>query len=159
MRIVNIIALPLILILFIVTAYFMGEVSSARWASWGFGYDSYGYYGPDADDLTIEAGVTMLLFILFFTFAYIGNLVKVKTPAAKVLSIIGLSFTLIVLLIDFLTMGDPGGVSFDESGAFFFIYGIINLAFFIVLLVQAVKFAKRGALNKANSTVLDEQIV
>lgn len=147
MRPVNIIALVVVFIMIFTCAYYIDEVSTARWSSffndfdYGYGYGSY--YGGNADELTMQAGLITLLFILFFTFGYIGNLVKVKTTTSKVMSIIGLSLTFIALLVNFVTLADPGGASFDETGGVFIFYGIINLAFFIVLLVQSVQYFNR----------------
>lgn len=165
MRAFNIIALVVILVLFFVTGYYMDATDNARWASYfsdyDYGYGSYGssYYGSSASSLTEEAGSLMLLFVAFFTAGYIGNLVRVKTMTSRVMCIIGLSFTLLVLLINVLVLLEPRNLSFDESGAFFIIYGIIALAFFIVLLVQSVKYANRhGRALKSDSSVLDMEI-
>lgn len=165
MRAYNIVALVVVIVLLSVTAYYMDATNNARWASYfsdyDYGYGSYGnsYYGSSAASLTEEAGSLMLLFIAFFTAGYIGNLVRVKTMTSRVMCIIGLSFTLLVLLINVLVLLEPRNISFDESGAFFFIYGIIDLAFFIVLLVQSVKYANRNRRTlKADSSILDMEI-
>jgi len=146
MKAMNIIGIVLVIVLGIVAAYYIDEVSSAYWDSffssmdYGSGYD---YYGRSAGDITFEAGLVMMLFILFYAALYISNIVKVKTTTTKVMTIIGMSFTFIMLVWDVLMLSSPRGISFHEVGPVFVIWGVINLAFCIVLLVQAVKYSNR----------------
>jgi len=42
-----------------------------------------------------------------------------------------------------LMLSSPRGISYHEVGPVFVIWGVINLAFCIVLLVQAVKYSNR----------------
>ena len=163
MKAFNIVGIVLVIILVIVCGYYIDEVSSARWSSFYSSYDygygsSYGYYGRSASDLTVEAGLIMLLFVLFYAGLYVANIVKVKTTTSKVLTIIGMSLTFIMLCWTGLMLSSPGGISFDEVGPVYIIWGIINLAFAIVLLVQAVKFdnKKNGLTNQKD--VLDVEI-
>jgi hypothetical protein len=160
MKAFNIIGIVLVIILVIVCGYYIEEVSSARWRSYDF-YDfggSYNYYGRSAADLTMEAGLIMLIFVLIYAGLYISNIVKVKTTTTKVLTIIGMSFTFIMLCWTGLMLSSPGGISFDEVGPVYILWGIINLAFTIVLLVQAVKYdnKKNGLRNQQD--VLDVEI-
>lgn len=158
MKAMNIIGIVLTVVLGVVTAYYVDEVSSAYWDSFFSSLDygsDYGFYdyGRSPGDLTFEAGLFMMLFILFYSALYISNIVKVKTTTTKVLTIIGMSLTFIMLLWDVLMLISPRGISFHEVGPVYIIWGVINLAFCIVLLVQAVKYGNR---NKKAGTVAKE---
>ena len=164
MKAFNIIGIVLVIILFLVCGYYIDEVSSARWSSFynslDYGYgNSYGYYGSSASELTMNAALIMLLFVLFYAGLYIANIVKVKTTTSKVMTIIGMSLTFIMLCWNVLMLMSPSAISFDEVGPVFIIWGIINLAFSIVLLVQSVKFDNRRKKESvAHKEVLDQEI-
>ncbi len=157
MRALNIIGLVLVIALFFATGVYINDVSAERRSN----FSSYGFtslFSNPAADLTVEAIYVMLVFILFFIGAMIGNLVNVKTTTSKVLAIIGLSFSLLIVLISFVVLSAPSHLTFDESGGFFLIYGVICLAFFIVFLVQSVKY-QRMPVKKNNPQLLDDDIV
>ena len=154
MRALNIIGLALVFVMFIITGYYISEVSSARWSSY-LDFD-YLYTSTRVGSLTTEAVMIMLVFVLFYTAAYVANLVKVKTTTSKVMAIIGLSFSCIALLSSFVILSGPNHTSFDESGGIFILYGIINLAFFIVHLVQSVVVLKRKTNRPSNPDIVDE---
>lgn len=139
-----------------VCAYYVGEVSSARSMAFINSMSSYNSYDPyyslysaasdeAAADLTTEAGLISVFFFLYFIFADLMGLLKVKTKTIRVFSIIGLSLGAIFLLWDVLMMSSPSSMSFDEIGAGFVFYALIALAFSIVGLIQSVRFAKRGS--------------
>lgn len=160
MRALNIIGIVLVIVLFVVIGVYVDATISARWSSFfndlegdGYHYASYGR----AADLTMEAAGIMVVFVLFFTGAMIANLVKIKTLTSKVMAIIGLSFSLLILLVNLMVFSSPSNLTFDESGGFFFIYGLICLAFFIVFLVQSVRYRKRKV-KKVNHQIIDEEI-
>ncbi len=161
MKIVNIIGLVLVVVVLTVIGYYINEVNEAQWRYWSsYDYNDYNYYSyPDYSSVTLEAALVMIPFTIFFVLAYIWNIIKVKTTTAKVMSIIGLSFSLLIVLINLLVLGEPGSLSFDESGGFFIIYHIINLAFFIVLLVQAVRYENRNNKGRNSNEVIDTEIV
>jgi hypothetical protein len=158
MRALNIIGLALVFVMFFITGYYINEVSRARWSSF-LDFD-YLYPSSRVGSITTEAAFIMLVFVLFFTAAYIANLVKVKTTTSKVMAIIGLSFSFIVLITCFGVLAEPRAMSFDESGGVFILYGIINLAFFIVHLVQSVIVLKpksnRPSNRPSNPEIVDE---
>lgn len=156
MRALNIIALVLVFLMFAFTGYYINEVSRARWSSY-LDFD-YLYTSSRVGSITTEAVMVMLVFVLFFTAAYIANLVKVKTTTSKVMAIIGLSVSLLILLASFGVLSSPSGASFDESGGFYILFGIINLAFFIVHLVQSVVVLKRKTNRPSNPEIVDEII-
>jgi predicted ferric reductase len=154
MRALNIIGLALVFVMFIITGFYINEVSSTRWSSY-LDFD-YMFNSSRVAALTTEAVMIMLVFVLFYTAAYIANLIKVKTTTSKVMAIIGLSFSFIVLLTCFGVLAEPRAMSFDESGGVFIFYGIINLAFFIVHLVQSVVVLKRKTNRPSNPDIVDE---
>lgn len=146
MRVLYLIALVLTLGFMVADAYYVEEVSSARWSSYysydDYSYDDYGYNSYDSgrdDELTIEAGIMSMIVFFFFIALYVLSLIKIKTITMKVFSIIGLSLTGIFLVWDALMMSSPGGISFDEVGPFFVIFGITMLAFSIIGTVHAFK--------------------
>lgn len=110
------------------------------------GYDSfnsYDYmYGTGVDEITSEAALISLFFILCFIAIDLIGLIKVKTKTMKVMGILGLCFSGIFLFWNFAVMSSPGSMSIDEVGGAFGFYGTIILAFSIVGLVQSVRFFK-----------------
>lgn len=145
MKAINIIALPMVLGLGIVSIYYYNEAYDAyRDFLWSdFSYYSYSS-GSDRADITQEGALVTLLFMLYLLMTCVMNLVKVKTMTSKVMSIIGLSISGLVLLVNVLMLGDPGGASYDETGPVFTLYSIVMLAFSIVFLVQSVKASGTG---------------
>jgi hypothetical protein len=140
-------SLVISLIFFIFSCYYMEEVHSARMSAL---YDSmsnssndpysstYSYSGYDLDDdITRQAGIIGLIFFLFYAAIEVLTFIKLKTKTMKVLTIIGISLTAIMMLWDFLMIGSPGGISFDEVGPVWLIYCIIMLAFGIVGMIHA----------------------
>jgi hypothetical protein len=160
MKITNIIGLVLVVIAFGAIGYYINEVDEASWRYWSnYDYESYNYSYPDYSSITFEAALVMIPFTIFFILAYIWNMIKVKTTSTRVFSIIGLSFSLLIVLINLAVLGNPGSLDFTESGGFFIFYHIINLAFFIVLLVQSVRFENRTNVKDDFSDIIDTEIV
>jgi len=148
-------------VFFCVSAYYVGEVSSARIMEIFSSYDSYGSYSSygsynsystSASDLTTEAGLIALFFLLVVIFVDIMGMLKVKTKTSKVFTIIGLALGGIFLLWDVVMLTSPDSISYDEAGVGFTFYALIALAFSIVGLVQSIRFGKRkiGVKNPRN---------
>jgi len=143
-----------------ICGYYAEEVSSARidylFSSYNYSdYSSGGYsssYNSSYRDLTSEAGLWSLLFILFFVAMNLTGLIKVKTKTSKVLSIIGLSFSGIILFWDFAVIASPGAMSFDEVSPAWIFFGFMMLAFSIIGLVQSVRFQKKIS-QSTNSSI------
>lgn len=76
----------------------------------------------------------------------------------RALNIIGLSFSFIVLIMCFAVLAEPRSMSFDEFSGVFILSVIINLAFFIVLLVQSVLVLKSKTSRPSNPEIVDEII-
>lgn len=156
MKALYIIGIVLSVIFMFVIGYFIAEVESSRYAgymydysssyssygSYNYGYNSYVDYGRED---TFIGAIVSFFFFAFFILAGILGLVKTKTKTNKVLSIIGLSLSGIFFFWNLAVMVDPGGISYDEVGGGYGFYTFVMLAFMIVGLVQAVKYAKRGS--------------
>lgn len=150
MRAFYITALVLTIGFIFADVYYIEEVSSARWSSYSYdSYDSYsdpyGYSGYDSygssndDDVTMEAGFVTMAFFLVYAVLFILSLIKIKRTTMKIFSIIGVSLTGIMMLWDGLMISSPGGVSFDEVGVAWVIFGLVMIAFTIVGTIQAFK--------------------
>jgi hypothetical protein len=128
--------------------YYIEEVSSARYSMYDSMYNSdpYGYsdynsyssYSAD-DDVTMEAGYVTMGFFLFYAALFILSLIKIKRTTIKVFSIIGVSLTGIMMLWDGLMISSPGGISFDEVGVAWIVFGLVMIAFTIIGTIQAFK--------------------
>lgn len=147
-------------ILMIITFYYADEVHSARMdALWDdlYSYDyggynsySYSYSSYDRDnDLTEEAALWSVFFILSFIAIDLLGLLKVKTKTTKVLSIIGLSLSGIFLFWSFGVMSSPGSMSFDEVAPGWLFYCLTMTAFTIIGLVQSIRYSKKGTASVA----------
>lgn len=155
MKAVYIVGIVLSVIFLFVIGFFVAEVESARYSSYYNPYDTYGSYNSyssynNGSDETMLGAIVSFFFFSFFIFSGIIGLIKVKTTTNKVFSIIGLSISGIFFLWNLLMMFSPGALSFDEVGIGFVFYCFIMLAFMIVGLVQAIKFAK-PSINVASS--------
>jgi len=104
------------------------------------GYSSYSSYDDDRDNrLTSEAGLMSLFFFLFYLALQILTLIKLKTKTMKVLTIIGLSLTVIMSSWSGVMMDSPGAISFDEVGIVWVLYAVIMLTFGVIGTVHAFK--------------------
>lgn len=146
MRAFYLTALVLTLIFIVVSFIYIEKVHSARmdalYNSLSYdSYDSYGsssYYDSNRDnEMTQEIGFISLFFFFVYLAVEILTFVKLKTKTMKVLTIIGISFTGIMLAWNALMISSPGGVSFDEVGPVWVLFGIIQLAFCIVGVIHA----------------------
>ena len=135
-----------------ICGYYADEVSSARmdylFSSYSYldsSYGGYSSYDSGYKDLTSEAGLWSLFFILFFTAMNLVGLIKVKTKTSKVLSVIGLSFSGIILLWNFAVIASPGSMSFDEVSPAWIFFTLMMMAFAIIGLIQSIRFANKLA--------------
>ena len=153
-------------IFFIVAGGYVAAVATTRIAEIFSSINSYNdpyaisytsTYTDSAADLTAEAALISLFFFLYFLSMDVLGLVKVKTRTTKVLSIIGLSFSLLFLLWNLVMLASPGAVSFDEVGPAFMFYCTIMLAFSIIGLIQSVRYGKTAVkpVMTASSDLLD----
>ena len=156
MRAINIIGLILAVALIPVCGYYILETEYAYFASWDWYDDVTTYYGPSRQEWTIEGTLVSLLFVGYFIYQNIINMVKVKTTTTKVMSIIGLSLIGLNFLFDLMIFASDGGISYDEGGAAHVISGLIMIAFSIVFLVQCIWFS-RGGLKKLDAELIDDE--
>lgn len=144
--------LALSLIFIIVGIYYIEEVSSARIdylfssfsSSYDYGYgSSYSSYATnEAPDLTFEAGLITLLYLLLMQGTNIFALLKIKTKTVKILSIIGLATTGILILLSLLTIASPESISYDEIGPLFVVFAFGAIGFGVVYLIHAIRTEK-----------------
>ena len=95
--------------------------------------DSFG----DSIKLTRNAGIICMLFLLFYAMVGVITLIKLKTKTMKIISIIGVSFTAIMLIWDLLVISSSGAITFDEVGRTYILFGLMQLSFSIVGTVHA----------------------
>lgn len=134
-----------------VVGYYVAEVAAARFdylfsdlSSYSSSYYSSYSSSSEYKDLTFSASLWSLFFIATFIAIDLLGLLNIKTKTTKVISIIGLCISGIFLLWNFAVMFSDGGITFDEVGGAYIFYCLIMLAFSIIGLIQAVRFAKRG---------------
>ena len=142
------------IIFFFVIGFYIVDVNDARMdyvyntTSTGYEtYSSYNYDSGNANSLTEEAGFISLFFFLSFAAIDLLGLLKVKTKTAKVMAIIGMTFTGLFIFWDFAMISSPGSLSFDEVGMGFLLYCFIMLAFCIVGVVQSFQYSKMKRLQ------------
>ena len=158
MKALYIVGIVLSVIFLFVIGFFIAEVESARYASfYNYDYNSYNSYSSysNGSDETMMGAIVSFFFFAFFILSGILGLIKVKTMTNKVFSIIGLSISGIFFLWNLLMMFSPGSLSFDEVGIGFMFYCFIMLAFMIVGLVQAIKYAKSQGLTNSSVASVD----
>lgn len=162
-KVIYIIGIVLSVVFFVLSGYYSGEVSDARFdalfSSYNYSYSNYSSYSYNgsASDLTVEAGVWSLVFILFFVAMNLIGLIKVKTKTSKVLTIIGLCFSGILLFWNFAMIASPGSISFDEVSPAWVFYILMMLAFAIIGLVQSVRFSKKMSQIKTSSSSVSSE--
>ncbi|MCE3294668.1 MAG: hypothetical protein K0R65_382 [Crocinitomicaceae bacterium] len=160
---VNIVGLAFTLIFTIVIFYYAEEVSDARldslfssmssYSSYSSPYSYYSSFESNLDDdLTEEAGWISLIFISYFVFQFIFNLIKVRTKTNKIISIIGISLSGIWLIWDFLMISSPGALSFDEIAPGFLFYTMTVIAFSIIGLVHVGVYNRKYAASAPVNT-------
>jgi hypothetical protein len=150
MRALYLSALVLTLGFIVADIYYINEVSDARWDSYynnvynyddPYGYNSYSYDYSAGESETEEAGWITMAFLVFYGVLYVMSLLLIKTTTMKVFSIIGISLTGIMMAVDFMSIANPGSMSYDEVGPVFIIFAVAMLAFGIVGTVHAFKKA------------------
>lgn len=138
--------------LFFLSLFYIVECIQAMWTYNGSGLS---LFGPSRADLTIEAGLISLVFTLFHGTQSFFHLRKIKTSGAKVMSIIGLSFSGLLLLFNFLILAQPAHSSYDEAGPAWTLFSLVMIAFSIVFLIQTNGYDQK---NKplSNPEVIDD---
>lgn len=109
------------------TSYFFSIMSSSDKFS-----NSYGR----AIEITEQAALLSLPFILYFIVLYILAIKSVKTRKAKTISIIGLALSSILLIWDILTLSSPSHISFDEVGYAWIAYALLMAILFFAIIKE-----------------------
>ncbi|MDH4472812.1 MAG: hypothetical protein QE487_09390 [Fluviicola sp.] len=91
---------------------------------------------------TVSAVVYLFAFFGYAILMDLIGLIRVKTTIVKVLSIIGISLSLLASALAALILNDPASMSFDEVGMLFFPYAIISFTFSIIGLIQSIRLKK-----------------
>lgn len=104
------------------------------------GTGSYLDHSYMMDDVTLEASLFSVFFLLFFVFAFILTIARLKRKTARIISIIGLSISVIFLVSCILPISSPGAISWDEFGPALIIYVLITFPFCIVNYIQSTRF-------------------
>jgi hypothetical protein len=81
-------------------------------------------------------GITTLLVMIFFIVLYVVSIRKVENNLVKSIGIIGIILSVVMICWDFVMLGSPLVVSFDEIGSAWIVYYLTCLAFSIVMLIQ-----------------------
>lgn len=164
MRALYVTSLVVTIVLFVAVGYIAEEYSSLDWAIflddlydndlYSYSFDDYRY--SELNDLAMMGGVVSILFVIFYILTYAFTLKHIKRTTAKVMSIIGLSFSGLIFFLCFMPIFDPGSVSFnDDFAPIMFFYGLVMLGFCIVNLVQAVRNTSG---TQVNPNTLDDLV-
>lgn len=143
-RVLNIFTIIASFIFIVICAIFIKTVSDARLEvlldKLTYDPNSTPRYADSLGDsvkLTKNAGITCMLFLLFYAMVGVITLIKLKTKTMKIISIIGISFTAIMLIWDLLVISSSGAITFDEVGRTYILFGLMQLSFSIVGTVHA----------------------
>lgn len=104
------------------------------------------FEGRAEETTSFAATISVFFFLLFIIIDMMGVL-KIKTKTNRIIGIIGLSFSGVMFLWNFLVLADPGAISFDEVGPVYVLYSMAVMAFSIVGLVQSIRFANKPTVN------------
>lgn len=110
--------------------------------------------GDSIGAITTKAAMIMLLFLSFFIYLNIVNIIRVKTSITRSLGILGLTLIILGVLYDFLILASPRHISFDEGGLVYFIGAVLMCVFSIVFLIQSYKSNQNK--QKTDSEILDD---
>jgi hypothetical protein len=108
-------------------------------------YESYRYYNGagriDAGigNMFLNGAFFMIIVGLFYVGLYGGNLKHIKRKTVKIISILGIIFASIFVLMNIVFVGGGNVEDFAIAYVLWWLFGLVSLAFTIVLLVQAVR--------------------
>lgn len=100
-------------------------------------------------------GTITLILMVFYIVLYSISMRKVQNKVVKTIGVIGIILSVFMICWDFVMMGAPLAISFDEVGMAWFVYFLTCTAFSIVMLIQYNRNIKvKKVLYKEN--VLDD---
>jgi hypothetical protein len=88
------------------------------------------------ENITVSIGAVSLIFMILYIVLYGVSLKKIQNNVVKSIGIFGLIFSVFMISWDFVMMGSPLAISFDEVGIAWVGYFMTSLGFSIVMLVQ-----------------------
>jgi len=121
-----------------------------EWESNGYSSGSY----DEIKSISFNSSLISLPFIIFYLMIFSSSFKQIKTTTAKVMNILGVTFSGLVLLIVLLPIVDPGKISFEELAYLLAPYLLIIVSFCIVNLIQLNK--ESAAYNKTNQLTVDD---
>jgi len=133
-------------LMFLVSAYFIQAVSSARTADLlsmiSYGYENNGLFEQIAIDTTMKGALTTLFFFLFFIVMELLGLIYIQKRDTRICGTISLSFSVIMLVWDVAVLVNPYSLYFDEVGVVWILYAVAMLVFSVLGLVRSGKHLK-----------------
>lgn len=103
------------------------------------GYNRISHMDAGIANLFMNSAFFMMLVGLFFLGLYIANLKQIKRRTAQVMSVLGIIVSAMFILFNILFIASRSLEAFVIAYILWIIFGLICLAFTIVLLVQAVR--------------------
>jgi len=122
----------------------------SEWENNGYNSGSY----DEIKSISFNSSIMSLPFIIFYLIIFSVSFKHIKTNTAKVMNILGLSFSALVFLIVLLPIIDSGKISFEELSYLLIPYLFAIIAFCIVNLIQANK--ESDAYNNTNQFTVDD---
>ncbi len=129
MKILNVIAIALSVLLIGLSFYYIDEVFFLRWVN-------YVDYNPSnklkAELLTFYIGLFSFVFFIPFLILFIKQL-----RLRKVLALIGIVLSTVMIVWDLMMITSPSHISFDEVGLAWMAYGICSAVLFVLFLLKS----------------------
>ena len=101
-------------------------------------YNGFGRLDAGIENLFLNGAFFMIIVGLFYVGLYGGNLKQIKRKTVKIISILGIIFASIFVLMNIVFVGSGNVEDFAMAYVMWWLFGLVSLAFTIVLLVQAV---------------------
>jgi len=102
-------------------------------------YNGFGRLDAGIENLFLNGAFFMIIVGLFYVGLYGGNLKQIKRKTVKIISILGIIFASIFVLMNIVFVGSGNVEDFAMAYVMWWLFGLVSLAFTIVLLVQAVR--------------------
>ncbi|MFT5819135.1 MAG: hypothetical protein ACI8ZM_000358 [Crocinitomix sp.] len=137
MRALNIIGIIVSIGIFRYGAYINNQLQDLMWSLNGY----YGYEELQAGmkNLGMNGAFFMILLGLFFLVLYIANIKNINRQTVKVLSIVGIVASILFVLMNVGYIGSGSSHSLPFMYIMWWFFGLVCLAFSVVLLLQAVR--------------------
>ena len=153
MRGLNIIGIIVSLGIFRYGSYVNNQLEEILWSSRG--YFGYQEISAGMSNIGMSGAFYMILIGIFFIILYGVNIKHINRSTTKVISILGIIASVLFMLLN---VGYLAGGNLNTFGIMYvlwWLFGLICLAFMIVLLVQAVQEFK-GSIPNAGRKIADD---